>query len=330
MKTTTKLFLIVVTIQFVVNMMMYVSMHQVGGSYHHRDQVLESYSFDPHYLSGGLPNAMVPQVRDEMTGCILPNWVNGGPDTMAFEINKGSRGLTDKANGKDHGYHTMYYPYMASMVRKRYCAGVIEASNGVQPQEMKPIKILEIGLGCAPGGGMIRKTPGGSPLAWRYLFGSERVMELHVLEYDEDCAKEWDAEHPNVATVHTGDASSPQDLAHVVEEAGPFDVIIDDGSHINWHQIFTLEYLISSVNPGGFYVVEDIHSSCLSWEANIGTQERGVPTGGTKDCMTTDEGGPTIFAKLVEWQKGLILKREPFPGVSRIDFHKEAVVLEKS
>ena len=309
---------------------MYVRIHQVGDSNSEQHDVLESYSFDSLSLSGGLPNAIIPQVRDEMTGCVLPNWVNGGPDAMAFEINRGSRGLTDKANGKDHDYHTMYYPYMANMVRKRYCASAIAASTGVSLQETKPIKILEIGLGCAPGGGMIRKTPGGSPLAWRYLFGSERAMELHVLEYDEDCARQWDAEHPSVATVHVGDASSPEDLGHVVDEAGPFDIIIDDGSHINWQQIQTLEKLIFSVNPGGFYVVEDIHSSCLSWEANVGTQKEGVSTGGTKNCMTTDDGAPTIFAKIVEWQKGLILKREPFPGVSRIDFHKEAVVLEKT
>jgi hypothetical protein len=309
--------------------MMYMSMHHVDDSYYERRDMFESHSFDPIYLSGGLPNAMIPQVRDDVTGCLLPNWVNGGPDVMAFEINRGSNGLTDKANGKDHNYHTMYYPYMADMVRKRYCPSTIDASTGVQLHEAKTIKILEIGLGCAPSGGMIRKTPGGSPMAWRYLFGSERAMELHILEYDEDCADQWDAEHPSVATIHTGDASSPQDLAQVVEEAGPFDVIIDDGSHINWHQIQTLENLISSVNPGGFYVVEDIHSSCLSWEANVGTREKGELTGGTEDCMTTDDGGPTIFAKLVEWQKGLILKREPFPGVSRIDFHKEAVVLGK-
>lgn len=279
----------------------------------------------------GLTNASIPHVRDNVTGCLLPNWVNGGPDVLAFEIDRGSDGLTDKANGKDHSYHVMYHRYMAEMVLKRYCSncGNSASDNSKQLHEGQGIKMLEIGLGCAVGGGMIRDTPGGSARAWRYLFGSEHFLELHVLEYDADCANKWAAEHPNVAKVHTGDASSPQVLAQLVDETGPFDIIIDDGSHINWHQIITLENLISSVNPGGFYVVEDIHSSCMTWSAMIGTQSRGEVVGGTTGCMQTSYGNETIFAKVVEWQKGLIMKQEPFPGVNHIDFHKEAVLFGK-
>jgi len=32
----------------------------------------------------------------------------------------------------------------------------------------------------------------------------------------------------------------------------------DDASHINWHQIKTLDIMLSKVAEGGFYVVEDI------------------------------------------------------------------------
>ena len=117
--------------------------------------------------------------------------------------------------------------------------------------------------------------------------------------------------HPGVATVHTGDASSPERLGVLVMATGPFDIIMDDASHINSHQIQTLENLISSLNLGGFYVIEDIHSSRFSWEANIGSQEKGKPVGGTHGCMT------------------MLKTQEPFPGVSHIDFHKEAVVFEK-
>ncbi len=283
----------------------------------------------------GLTNASVPHVRDDVTGCLLPNWVNGGPDIMAFEINKGSNGLTDKANVRDHNYHVMYHRYMSEMVLKKYCSHCRNSTSdnsrdmSQHLHEGQGIKMLEIGLGCAPGGGMINNTPGGSLMAWRYLFGSERFLELHVLEYDAVCANQWGVDHATVAKVHYGDASSPQVLAQLVEETGPFDIIIDDGSHINWHQIQTLENLISSVNPGGFYAVEDIHSSCVSWQANVGTQEKGEFVGGTSGCMTTGDSNETIFAKIVEWQKGLIMKQEPFPGVNHIDFHKEAVLFGK-
>ena len=46
-----------------------------------------------------------------------------------------------------------------------------------------------------------------------------------------------------------------------VSKFGPFDIIIDDGSHV-WSDIITsYEYLIHKLNPGGFYCIEDIHTS---------------------------------------------------------------------
>ena len=61
-------------------------------------------------------------------------------------------------------------------------------------------------------------------------------FELHVFEYDEQCAKKWAEEFtPHVAKmVHVGDASSGEDLERAYKDSGgdPFDVIIDDASHI--------------------------------------------------------------------------------------------------
>jgi hypothetical protein len=42
---------------------------------------------------------------------------------------------------------------------------------------------------------------------------------------------------------------------------GPFDIIIDDGSHHWNHQITTLQQLFPFLKPGGFFVVEDIDTS---------------------------------------------------------------------
>lgn len=41
----------------------------------------------------------------------------------------------------------------------------------------------------------------------------------------------------------------------------PFDVIIDDGSHMNGDIIETFGILWELLNPGGLYIVEDMHSS---------------------------------------------------------------------
>ena len=41
-----------------------------------------------------------------------------------------------------------------------------------------------------------------------------------------------------------------------------FDIIIDDGSHVPWHQIFTLETIFDTwLKPGGLYIIEDIETS---------------------------------------------------------------------
>lgn len=42
-----------------------------------------------------------------------------------------------------------------------------------------------------------------------------------------------------------------------------WDIIIDDGGHSVYQQQLTLKTLIGKVNPGGYYIIEDIHTSDL-------------------------------------------------------------------
>ena len=60
------------------------------------------------------------------------------------------------------------------------------------------------------------------------------------MKFDAACATNWNEKNPNVAHIHTGDASSEDDLARVVAETGSshdFDVIMDDASHINRYRV---------------------------------------------------------------------------------------------
>lgn len=50
-------------------------------------------------------------------------------------------------------------------------------------------------------------------------------------------------------------------LARIATEAGPFDVVIDDGGHLWGQQLVSLIHLWPAVAPGGLYVVEDLHTS---------------------------------------------------------------------
>mmetsp|Transcript_50841 Transcript_50841/g.164724 ORF Transcript_50841/g.164724 Transcript_50841/m.164724 type:complete len:157 (+) Transcript_50841:189-659(+) len=152
------------------------------------------------------------------------------------------------------------------------------------------------------------------------------------MEYDAPCANEWARRHPHVAHVHTGDQSSAEDLMRVIAESGggPFDVIIDDGSHMNHHQIASAKQLLPHVAAGGVYVIEDILSACTAWRANLGGHtNHSLRVSGTRDCMVTEQGEPTILAQLVDWQKQLAVGKTPFPGVRHIEVWQEAAVIER-
>jgi hypothetical protein len=75
--------------------------------------------------------------------------------------------------------------------------------------------------------------------------------------------------HPSQRThVRIGGQQDISFLQRVVSEFGPFDVILDDGSHTTAHMVQTFRYLFpTGLASGGVYMVEDIH-------ANYWIQER--------------------------------------------------------
>src|SRR5690606_8535669 len=58
-------------------------------------------------------------------------------------------------------------------------------------------------------------------------------------------------------TVLKGDATD-WDL---LKTLGTFDVIVDDGSHMTADQQRTFEWMYPALNPGGWYILEDLHTS---------------------------------------------------------------------
>jgi RimJ/RimL family protein N-acetyltransferase len=52
--------------------------------------------------------------------------------------------------------------------------------------------------------------------------------------------------------------SSREDLSNLSSH-GPFDIVIDDASHVSTHQQIALASLFPHVTPGGFYIIEDLH-----------------------------------------------------------------------
>ncbi|HEY6398131.1 MAG TPA: hypothetical protein VIX82_11820, partial [Solirubrobacteraceae bacterium] len=104
-------------------------------------------------------------------------------------------------------------------------------------------------------------------------------------------------------------------VRRVVESHGPFDIVIDDGSHIGREVIASFELLWDSVRPGGFYVIEDLSL------AYHGDWEGGPPgTPGT---------AADLLKRLVD--STLLRAGDPFrPSVAAMHLYSEIVFLETS
>jgi len=111
-------------------------------------------------------------------------------------------------------------------------------------------------------------------------FDSLRLVELNVLEVGiagGESLKMWKDYFPNAKIIgldildlkfleekrihiFQGDQSDRDFLMKVNAMHGPFDVIIDDGSHRNRDMKASFEVLFPLLKPGGLYVVEDLHA----------------------------------------------------------------------
>ena len=108
----------------------------------------------------------------------------------------------------------------------------------------RPAVLLEIGVDF-----------GGSLQGWKRFLGPHAQIGLDIqpkAAFDED-----------QIAVRIGDQSDPEVLQSLIDEFGPPDIVIDDGSHIMEHVNSTFAYLYPRISPDGVYLVEDMHTSYL-------------------------------------------------------------------
>lgn len=130
-------------------------------------------------------------------------------------------------------------------------------SRGAQPS---PRRLLEIGV-----------QYGGSLALWGAWFGPAVVVGVDRNPQIDDFTATHFTRHGIRTEIISEDATSPA-VCEAAAREGPFDWIIDDGSHSYADITATLARLWPHVAPGGWYLIED-------W--------------------TTDDGQPTVlFAQL--------------------------------
>ncbi len=120
----------------------------------------------------------------------------------------------------------------------------------LQHLKEEPITLLEIGIG-----GYEYPDRGGASLRmWAEFFPKAKIVGFDY--YDKSKLQL----PPNVETVQ-GDQSKFISLADLDNEKGPFDVVIDDGSHQCRHQLYSFEVLFPRLKPNGIYIIEDVETS---------------------------------------------------------------------
>ena len=113
--------------------------------------------------------------------------------------------------------------------------------SGKQP------RILEIGV-----------YKGASLRTWREFLGQGSIIV--GIDINPDCARHEDS--AGGIHVRIGSQADESFLKSVTDEFGPFQFIIDDGSHLTHHVIATFNYaFLHSLIDGGIYFIEDLNTS---------------------------------------------------------------------
>jgi hypothetical protein len=122
-------------------------------------------------------------------------------------------------------------------------------------------RVLEVGIGTLIpavnssmlGYGKAGYRPGGSLKAWRDFFPNAHVTGFDV-QPDTQLAGE-----NRIRTFLCDSTDRAQVEAALADaELAAFDLVVDDGSHVDSDQLLTLRNLLPYVRPLGFYVVEDV------------------------------------------------------------------------
>lgn len=109
----------------------------------------------------------------------------------------------------------------------------------------KDIKFFEIGV-----------QYGYSVKMWQEYFSKASIYSIDI----EPNCKAFETDR---VKIDIGSQNDPDFLNKVNDNWGPFDVIVDDGSHHNESMSISFETLFPLLKPGGLYIVEDL--TCCYW-----------------------------------------------------------------
>jgi hypothetical protein len=179
-----------------------------------------------------------------------------------------------------------------------------------RPLRRKPVALLELGVG-----GYAERPGGESLLMWAAYFRKGRI-------YGIDVEDKTALSRGRIKVFQCSQSDRPR-LEALAREIGPFDFVIDDGSHVNADQIESFRILWPFVKDGGWYVVEDVQTSYWPYF--------GGGTPGTPHHATSCIGFFKALADSVNQAE--FLERpavETVPSIGHMTFHHNLIVLNKN
>ena len=117
----------------------------------------------------------------------------------------------------------------------------------------KKLKILEIGIG----GHDLPNLGGASLRSLSKFFNKSEIFGIDIIDKKPH-------ERKRIKTF-LGSQMNKNFLEEISKEHGPFDIIIDDGSHFVDHQINSFNILFPLLNDNGMYFIEDMLSSYMKY-----------------------------------------------------------------
>ena len=184
----------------------------------------------------------------------------------------------------------------------------------------REVRLLEIGV-----------QNGGSLEIWASYFARGRIFV--GCDIDPACAF-LTYDDPRIKIV-CADASAQLCRTRVMELSGSFDLIIDDGSHRSRDIIATFVQFFPLLEPGGIYIVEDLH--CSYWPEYDGGLDLASSALAffrlLTDLINKEHwrGNTSVAARLEVFTKAYNLEIDPnmFGGIVSIEFANSLVVLRK-
>ncbi|WP_094359935.1 hypothetical protein [Mycobacterium marinum] len=136
--------------------------------------------------------------------------------------------------------------------------------NIFAPLREKPITLLELGWGEYSPERRDHTDPnngGASARGWHDYFPNANIIALELEQKNFPDADRY----PRITLYDQTNQTDTHALANIHTRHGDFDIIIDDASHISSLTIQSFQTLWPRLKPGGYYCIEDLHTSYHDW-----------------------------------------------------------------